>query len=121
MIQAARREPAVDLTIERLGAQGDGIAEYRGETLFVSFAAPGDRVRARLGVRRGPGREARVVEHLAAGPHRAQPVCRHFGRCGGCALQHLDAETYRQAKLGALYGALARVGSTPGRLSRCAA
>ena len=113
MAEAPGRESAVELVVERLGAQGDGIAAWRGETVFVPFAAPGDRVRARLGARRGPGREARVIELLAAGPHRAAPVCRHFGRCGGCALQHLDAEAYRQLKLASLTGALRKEGIDP--------
>lgn len=103
----------VELSVEALGAQGDGIARWHGETVFVPFAAPGDRVRARLGARRGQGREARVVERLALGQGRAEPVCRHFGRCGGCALQHLDGDAYRALKLAALHGALRRIGIDP--------
>lgn len=103
----------VELSVEALGAQGDGIARWHGETVFVPFAAPGDRVRARLGARRGQGREARVVERLALGQGRAEPVCRHFGRCGGCALQHLGGEAYRALKLAALHGALRRIGIDP--------
>ncbi|HEY1794996.1 MAG TPA: TRAM domain-containing protein [Stellaceae bacterium] len=100
----------VELAIDELGSQGDGVASWRGETVFVPFTLPGDRVRARLGSPRQGGREARVMEWLARGPGRAEPVCRHFARCGGCTLQHLDAETYRAAKLAGLLAALRRVG-----------
>jgi 23S rRNA (uracil1939-C5)-methyltransferase len=103
----------VELEVERLGARGDGIAEHEGEPVFLPFTAPGDRVRARLGVRRSGGREGRVVEWLAAGPGRHEPPCRHFGDCGGCALQHLDPASYRAAKLSALYAALGRVKIDP--------
>jgi 23S rRNA (uracil1939-C5)-methyltransferase len=103
----------VELTVERFGARGDGVATWRGEPVFVPFTVPGDRVRARLGERRAGHREARVVERLAAGPGHADPVCRHFGRCGGCALQHLDPDAYRAVKLGALHGALRRIGVDP--------
>lgn len=103
----------VELTIETLGGQGDGIARRDGETVFVPFTVPGDRVRARLGARRQGGVEARAVEWLKRGPGHAEPVCRHFARCGGCALQHLDPETYRAAKLTGLHAALARVGIDP--------
>jgi 23S rRNA (uracil1939-C5)-methyltransferase len=96
--------------VERLGARGDGIAEYDGEPVFLPFTVPGDRVRARLGLRRGGGREGRAVEWLVYGSGRVEPSCRHFGECGGCALQHLDEASYRAAKLGILYGALKRVG-----------
>lgn len=109
-----RRPEIAELVVESLGAQGDGIAHHRGERVFLPFTVPGDRVRAELGARRGSGREGRVSERLAAGPRRAQPVCRHFGRCGGCALQHLAADDYRAVKLGALDAALRRVGIDAG-------
>jgi 23S rRNA (uracil1939-C5)-methyltransferase len=105
-----RANAVVELSIERLGAQGDGIAQYDSAPVFLPFTVPGDRVRARLGAARGAGREGRVVERLAAGPGRTEPRCPHFGRCGGCALQHLDRASYRTVKLGALNAALERVG-----------
>jgi 23S rRNA (uracil1939-C5)-methyltransferase len=104
----------VELVVERLGARGDGIAEYEGTPVFLPFTVPGDRVRARLGARRGGGRGGRVVEWLHFGKGRAVPPCTHFGRCGGCGLQHLDPAFYRAVKLGALYTALERVGIDPG-------
>ena len=107
-------ETPVELSIERIGARGDGIAQYRGERVFVPFTVPGDRVRAQLGARRLGGREGRVVDRLASGPDRAAPRCRHFGICGGCALQHLDPASYRRLKLGTLHAALERVGIDPG-------
>ncbi|HEY3909858.1 MAG TPA: class I SAM-dependent RNA methyltransferase [Stellaceae bacterium] len=106
-------EPA-ELTVERIGAAGDGVARRQGERIYLPFTAPGDRVRARLGPRRGGGREGRVVALLGPGPGRAPPPCRHFGHCGGCALQHLDPETYRVAKLDGLRAALGRAGIDPG-------
>ncbi|MSP84037.1 MAG: class I SAM-dependent RNA methyltransferase [Alphaproteobacteria bacterium] len=80
----------VAVTIDRLGAGGDGIGATDGTVLYIPYTVPGDRVRAALGNVRGGGREARVVERLADGPGRIQPPCPHFGTCGGCALQHVD-------------------------------
>jgi 23S rRNA (uracil1939-C5)-methyltransferase len=110
---SAPRAELIELVVESLGAQGDGFAHWRGETIFLPFTAPGDRVRVELGVRRGPGREGRVIELIEGGPHSADPVCRHFERCGGCTLQHLAPEDYRAVKLGALSAALRRVGIDP--------
>src|ERR1700746_2686057 len=104
----AHSEEIVELAIERIGARGDGIAQYRREPVFVPFTVPGDRVRARLGARRRGGREGFVVDRLASGPGRAAPRCDHFGTCGGCALQHLDDESYRRFKLETLNTALER-------------
>ena len=110
----ANRESLVELTVERIGARGDGIAQYRGEPVFVPFTVPGDRVRARLGARRHGGREGFVVDRLASGPGRTSPRCRHSRTCGGCALQHLDDAAYRRVKLETLHTALERVGINPG-------
>ena len=110
----ANRESLVELTVERIGARGDGIGQYRGEPVFVPFTVPGDRVRARLGARRHGGREGFVVDRLASGPGRTSPRCRHFRTCGGCALQHLDDAVYRRVKLETLHTALERVGINPG-------
>ncbi len=104
----------VELSVESFGARGDGIAQHGGEPVFLPFSVPGDRVRARLGARRGGGREGRVVDRLASGLERADPPCRHFGVCGGCALQHLGASSYQAVKLGVLRTALERVGIDPG-------
>ena len=107
-------EGLVELVVERIGARGDGIAEHDGVAVFLPFTVPGDRVRARLGAHRGGGREGRVVERLTSGSGRAEPPCRHFGHCGGCALQHLDHASYRTFKLGALHAVLERAGIDPG-------
>jgi len=99
----------VELTVDSVGVRGDGIAFHDGEKIFLPFTAPGDRVRARIGAKQGEGRSGAVVAVLAEGA-RAQPVCRHFGDCGGCALQHLSPEAYAAAKLSWLSGALAQQG-----------
>ena len=97
----------VELTIERVGVRGDGIAHWRGEPVYLPFTAPGDAVRAKLGPRRGEGRTAELVELIAPGA-RAKPICRHFGACGGCALQHLDDAVYIATKTQWLDAALAQ-------------
>ena len=59
--------------ILRVAAKGDGVT---ASGRHAPFAEPGDLLLA-----------DGTVE---PGPHHAQPPCRHFGRCGGCQLQHLD-------------------------------
>jgi len=83
-------ETPVELTIDTIGAQGDGVASWRGEKVYLPFTVPGDRVTAVIDGSRGT-----VARVIAPGPTRAVPVCAHFGDCGGCALQHLDAAAYR--------------------------
>jgi len=93
------------LTVTEIGVRGDGIARHDSERIFLPLTAPGDVVRARLGERRGGGRSATVLAILRQGA-RAAPPCLHFGRCGGCALQHLAPEAYAGAKTEWLAAAL---------------
>lgn len=73
-----------EVVITRLGAQGDGVAHVGDTTQHVAYALPGESVRIAL---RDGGR-ADLVEICRSSPDRITPVCRHFGVCGGCKLQH---------------------------------
>jgi len=115
-----RRKPSaeaagevIEVTVDRLGARGDGVASG---PVYVPLTVPGDRVRARVTGRRGDGRVAEIVELLTPGPGRAEPACRHFGICGGCAFQHLAPDLYLQAKRDILTSALSHHGIAPAPL-----
>src|ERR1700722_10400669 len=100
----------VETTIERLGARGDGVARLYEGMIYVPFALPGERVRARLGAPRGDGWAGQLDAILAPSPDRAPPPCRHFTVCGGCALQHLAPADYAGFKRELIASALARRG-----------
>jgi 23S rRNA (uracil1939-C5)-methyltransferase len=77
-----------DLII-RIAARGDGVS---ADGRFAALAAPGDWLRA-------DGR-------IEPGPHHAAPSCRHFPKCGGCQLQHLDDDAYHSYLTDRIAGAL---------------
>ncbi len=81
------------LTIDRLGMQGDGVAETTRGPVFVPYALAGEEVLADIDRGRG-----RLVSVAKPSPLRIAPACRHFGVCGGCAIQHLEPEAYRAWK-----------------------
>jgi 23S rRNA (uracil1939-C5)-methyltransferase len=99
------------LEVERLAAGGEGIAHAPdGRVVFVAGTAPGDRVRARVVEEHPKWLRAEVVALEAAGPGRTEPRCPLFGRCGGCAWQHLDYAVQLEAKAEILRDALVRIG-----------
>lgn len=95
------------LSITRLGAQGDGVADTGSGPVFVPFALPGETVTAEVSGERG-----RLVAVEVPSPARVAPLCRHFGACGGCALQHLARPAYEEFKRGLVEQALASRGIT---------
>lgn len=87
------------LEIVELGALGDGVALTPSGPLHVPFALPGESV---------VPAQAGLPEIAVASPKRIEPICRHFGTCGGCQLQHLERQAYLDWKCGLLRTALER-------------
>lgn len=100
----------VTVTIESIGARGDGLANGPSGPLFIPGTAPGDKVIAQPGEKRGEGWAAKMVALLTAGPDRVDPVCQHADLCGGCSLQHLNPAAIARIKRGHLVEALGRRG-----------
>jgi 23S rRNA (uracil1939-C5)-methyltransferase len=104
---AAGREQSVTerLVITRLGHRGDGVAETGAGPLYVPYTLPGEIVE----VEAAPGHADRrhLLRVETAGAERVEPVCGHFGICGGCALQHWATRPYRAWKRDLVVRALA--------------
>ena len=94
-----------ELTIEAMGARGEGIARKDGAPVFVPYALPGERIRADV-----KGERGRVTDVLEISPDRVKAVCAYFGRCGGCLLQHWSQQPYAQWKRQLVVDALSRKG-----------
>lgn len=110
VMDASKVGSIVELAIERIVGGGFGIARAGGRTVFVSYAAPGDRVRARIDRVQGPVSFGTVVDVLSPGADRQEPPCPHFGSCGGCDLQHLTYQAQLLAKQEIVRDALRRIG-----------
>lgn len=96
---------ARSLTILSVGAQGDGRAEENGVRVSVPFTLAGETVLVE-----GEGERLRPIEVLEPSPDRTTPACRHFGRCGGCTLQHMAAAPYAEFKRDLILRALSARG-----------
>jgi 23S rRNA (uracil1939-C5)-methyltransferase len=98
-----------EVTVERILPGGMGLAHANGKTVFVSLAAPGDRVRARVEREQGNVLFASIEEILAPSPLRIEPPCPYFGRCGGCDFQQLSYEAQLTAKAEIIRDCLHRI------------
>jgi 23S rRNA (uracil1939-C5)-methyltransferase len=111
----SRRQPET-ATISSVTHDGRGIADTSGKKVFVAGALSGEEVRF---VRRKSRRnfdEAELLEVITASPERVEAKCSVFGRCGGCALQHVSSAQQRAIKSDTLRDNLERIGRIePGR------
>ena len=99
----------LEVEVERILPGGLGLAHAGGKTVFVSLAAPGDRLRVRVDRRQGDVLFASIREILAPSPVRVEPPCPYFGRCGGCDFQQLTYEAQLAAKAEIIRDCLHRI------------
>lgn len=104
----------VEVEIERLLPGGVGLAHADGLTLFVSLAAPGDRLRVKIDRVQGKVGFASVVEIVEPSPVRVEPPCPYFGLCGGCDFQQLTYEAQLAAKVEIIKDCLHRIAKIEG-------
>ena len=110
----ARQNPAdnpiLQATIESLDQEGRGVAHVEGKTIFIDGALPNEVVMY-LSQRIKPSYEvAKTIEVLQASAERVTPKCPHYGLCGGCKLQHMDATAQVAAKQQMLEADLQHIG-----------
>jgi 23S rRNA (uracil1939-C5)-methyltransferase len=99
------------LTIERLANDGRGIAFHEGKTWFVAGSLAGEEVEARVLGAHGKVVEARAERVLQPSTMRRPAACAHFGRCGGCSVQHVPHAEQLALKQRMLAEQLQRVAS----------
>ena len=107
-MSAASRAERIE--IHDLAHDGRGVGRLDGKTVFVAGALPGETVMIRRQIRHRRHDEARLLEVLTASAERVTPPCAAFGRCGGCALQHLAPAAQVAAKERQLLAELKRIG-----------
>ena len=96
------------LTIDRLAGRGDGVADTPTGAVFVPYTLPGEIVDVEPVAGHPDRRHLLRIE--TASTERIEPVCPHFGVCGGCAMQHWDFARYQDWKRGLLITALEQAG-----------
>jgi 23S rRNA (uracil1939-C5)-methyltransferase len=99
-----------DLRIENVAFGGKGVAREHGKAVFVPYTIENELVSAEIVRERKQFAEAELVEVKESSPDRVAPQCPYFGRCGGCAYQHINYEHQLAIKWGQVRDALQRIG-----------
>ena len=105
-----QKNDLIELAIEDMGVDGEGIGKYEGMTFFVKDAIIGDVIRAKiLKLKKNYG-YARVEEILTPSKSRVEPKCALARRCGGCQIQAMDYASQLAFKQQKVRGNLLRIG-----------
>ncbi|MEO0069418.1 MAG: 23S rRNA (uracil(1939)-C(5))-methyltransferase RlmD [candidate division WOR-3 bacterium] len=100
----------IELFVNRLVPGGEGLAEVAGLKVFVPYAAPEERIRARVVKRKSDYAVAEIIQVVEPSPLRTEPRCKYYGQCGGCQLQHISYPGQLVIKKLLLNDALQRIG-----------
>jgi len=107
----SRRRPPFEIRVEKWVYGGKGLGRLGGKVVMTPFVLPGEVARVEA-VREHPGFvEAALVGVLSSSPHRVEPFCPYFARCGGCHYQHAAYEFQLAQKAEILRETLRRAGN----------
>ena len=105
-----KKNQIVELYIDDIGNEGEGIGHIDGYALFLKDAVIGDKVRAKIIKTKKNYGFARVEEVIEASKDRVSPRCSKARQCGGCTLQHLAYEKQLEYKFNKVKNCLERIG-----------
>ena len=80
----------IEILIEDMGTDGEGIGHFNGFTFFVKDAVIGDTILAKIMKLKKTYGYARLIKVLSPSDNRGEPKCKFYRQCGGCQLQALQ-------------------------------
>ena len=98
--------------IEGYTSEGLGVARIDGQAVFVHRALRGEDCDVLILKVLKNAAFGKVVQVHEPSPHRREPDCPWYGRCGGCDFRHMDREEELYAKRQRVQDALHRIGGS---------
>ena len=98
--------------IEGYTSEGLGVARIDGQAVFVHRALRGEDCDVLLLKALKNAAFGKAVKVHESSPHRVEPDCPYYGKCGGCDFRHMDREEELYAKKTRVQDALRRIGGS---------
>jgi 23S rRNA (uracil1939-C5)-methyltransferase len=110
---ASRPAKSAVVEIEKPIYGGAFLARMEGKATFVPLTLPGEQARIRIVEDKRSYATAEPDGIISSSSSRVQPLCLHFGACGGCSYQHSDYTSQLAIKQQILSETLQRGGVQP--------
>ncbi|WP_299549643.1 23S rRNA (uracil(1939)-C(5))-methyltransferase RlmD [Seonamhaeicola sp.] len=111
MSRRNRKQVFTNVEVIDAGAKGKTIAKAPdGKVIFLPNAVPGDVVDVQTLKKRKAYYEGKATVFHKLSDKRTEPVCEHFGTCGGCKWQHMRYEHQLHYKQNEVLNNLTRIG-----------
>lgn len=100
-----------NITVTDAGAKGVSVAKAPdGKIIFLPNVVPGDVVDVQTFKKRKAYYEGKAIKFHQLSSNRIEPVCQHFGVCGGCKWQNMNYQQQLFYKNQEVYNNLKRIG-----------
>jgi 23S rRNA (uracil1939-C5)-methyltransferase len=100
-----------NITVTDAGAKGVSVAKAPdGKVIFLPNVVPGDVVDVQTFKKRKAYYEGKAIKFHQLSSNRIEPVCQHFGVCGGCKWQNMNYQQQLFYKNQEVYNNLKRIG-----------
>jgi len=100
-----------NITVLDAGAKGISVAKApEGQVIFIPNVVPGDVVDVQTLKKRKAYFEGKAIKFHSFSEHRVEPVCQHFGSCGGCKWQNMNYDRQLFYKNQEVFNNLKRIG-----------
>ena len=94
---AYTKNQMIEVTIEDIGVDGEGIGHIDGYTFFIKDAVIGDTVSAKIMKATKSYAYARLEKVITPSPFHVSPKCDIARSCGGCQIQRRTRPSLRRA------------------------
>lgn len=93
-----QKNDIIEINIDGIGYNGEGIAHLGGYTIFIKYALPQEKVRAVIILAKPTFAVGKLLQVISSSPYRVEPFCPVYYKCGGCGLQHIAYEKQLEFK-----------------------
>ncbi len=98
------------VTAEKIVFGGDCLTKVNGKNVFVPYAIPGEKLEIEISKSYKDYDTAKIVKILESSPHRVEPFCPLYGKCGGCNMQHIAPDFQQKLRVQMLRDCFEREG-----------
>ena len=81
---------------------GKSLGKIDGKNVFIPYTIPGEKLEIEITENNKDYDNAEIVKILEASPHRIEPACRYYGKCGGCNMMHIEPAYQKELRKGIL-------------------
>ena len=86
-----RKNDKIEIVVDDIGVNGEGIAHYDGYTIFVPYLIVGESAIVHILKVKDNIAWAKVEEIKISSNERIKPKCKYYQKCGGCVLEHVNS------------------------------